>query len=102
MCEIHLNDYGTDIEVTIKNCDGSIVDISNASLQIVLVPPTDSPPIIAPMVFSTDGTDGMAYYTIQEGDINMTGTWELQVRIQFVSSFYNTSIGKLKVLRNIG
>lgn len=103
MTEIRLNDYGMNIDVIIKGTDDNVVNIGAASqIQLILVPPTDSPSLTVDMSLLTDGTDGAAYYIVQEGDFNIIGTWEVQIHIVFSSAEYHSSIGKIKVLRNIG
>lgn len=103
MCELRLNDYGTQINITVKDCDGNIVDISSAtSIKLFLSPPDNSPASEVYAEFFTDGTDGQIYYIIQDGDLYTIGTWEIQVYIYFNGSLFHTSIEKIKVLRNIG
>lgn len=98
--EIHVNDIGTQIKVTVK--DGvNVVDLSSASsIKIILHPPSGSNLEKTGSLF-TDGTDGIVYYNTISGDINQVGKWKLQVFVDFGSTEFYSDIHTFQVYRNI-
>ncbi len=98
--EIHQDDVGTKLLMTITD-NGSVVDISSAlSKEIRIVKPDDDT-IDRPAVFETDGTEGKMYYIVQSGDFNQAGYYRMQGKVIFPSGSYKTDIHKFKVHCNI-
>lgn len=98
--EIHVNDIGTKFLVTIKD-DGSIVDVSNASVILVKIRKPDDVVLAQNGILDSDGTDGKIYYTTQAGDLDQAGTYKLQVTVHLPAGTYYTDIYTFKVHCNL-
>ncbi len=98
--EIHVNDIGTIIQVTIKE-DGVAVDISSASVKRMTIVNTIGTKIDNPAVFGTDGTDGILQYITISGDLPVPGEYRIQVQLTIPSWTGNSTIGKFEVLGNL-
>ena len=102
MNEIHESNYGWTANFTIKDQDGSPVDLSGSnSVQIVFTRPNNSGSFTRDATFTTDGVDGNIYYVDQENEIVETGTWQMQAVVTWSSSVLRSNIEKFKVLRNL-
>jgi len=102
MTEVHVDDYGWMLSLSIRDDDGSLMDISYADLvEIIFTKPNNTGNIVRTAQFINDGTDGAIYYVIEEGDIDETGTWQIQVQIKGSTSELRSNIDKLKVYRNL-
>lgn len=98
--EIHVDDIGTQLIVTIKD-DGVPVDVSLASsIQIVITKPNTSK-MVKTATFYTDGTDGLIYYTSILGDFDSAGVYEIQGIVNLSGGTYHSSISTFKVYRNL-
>lgn len=103
--EVHFNDIGTVILVTVNDCvNGTVLplDVSTATdLDIILRSPSGSV-YTKTAVLNTDGTDGKIKYTSVDGDFNEIGVWKVQVRIEFsVNSIFKSDIGTFRVFENL-
>lgn len=77
--KIRLNDVGTILEYTVIDETNTPQNIASATIkQIIFVKP-DSSTLTKDMSFSTDGSDGILRYVIEEGVINVQGVWKYQV-----------------------
>lgn len=100
-CGIHINDIGTEIRITITDCNGVAIDISNAtSLNLFFKKPSGES-ITKTGSFVTDGSDGLIKYIVQSGDINEIGTWKIQVEITANNGTWSSSFESFKVHRNL-
>ena len=98
--EIHKDDFGTIFRATIR--DGSvIVDISTTNNKEFTFQKPDCSSLAVSGVFLTDGTDGIMQYTTVEGDLDQAGNWQIQGKVIFASSSWNTNVHKFKVHENI-
>ena len=102
--EIHIGDVGTTIRITIQDVDStgvsSVLDVSNATVNIILGKP-DGTSISRATSYVTDGTDGLVQYITQAGDIDLQGTWSIQVQVNTLSGSWKSSVGTFKVYSNI-
>lgn len=100
-CGIHLNDIGTVIQITITNCAGTAIDISNATdIDFIFKKPSGTS-ITRTGAFSTDGTDGVVEYTLIAGDMDEVGTWKIQVNITAPNGTWSSCFESFKVHRNL-
>ena len=98
--EIHVNDVGTRLIITIKE-SGSAVDISSAtSLQIVIKSP-DTTTSTKNASLYTDGTDGKITYILTSGDVSVSGRYKIQAIVQIDGGTYYSSIYTFKVHCNL-
>lgn len=98
--QIHQNDIGTRLVVTVLD-DGSAVDISTAtSLQIILRKP-DNTVLTKSAVIYNNGSDGKMAYTTVDGDLDTLGNYKIQGKVEIDGGTYYTSLGSFKVHCNI-
>lgn len=102
--EVHFNDIGTVILVTINDCVSgtlTVLDVSTAAtLELVLKSPSGSASTNTASLY-TDGTDGKIYYTTADGDLNEVGTWRIQVNIGIGGGTFRSDVGTFKVFENL-
>jgi hypothetical protein len=81
--EIHVGDVGTALIAVFHEADGSIKNISTATLlQIILTNPEGTSTTYT-ATLTTDGTDGQAQYvTASTSDLSMAGFWWLRGYIE--------------------
>ena len=98
--EIHENDIGTKLIITIID-NNEIVDLSSAlALDVYIRKPNDT--ILSRIgTLETDGTDGKLYYIIVAGDIDEAGMYKLQCRITLPNGVFYSSIVTFKVHCNL-
>ena len=103
--EIHLDDIGTVIEVTItdKNSDGTatVLDISSATVTELIFKKPSGTVVTQTAGFTTDGTDGKIQYITIAADIDEFGTWHLQARIVMPSGTWKSDVGHFVVASNL-
>ena len=112
--EIHLSDFGTQFQFTIRDQDSNIVDVSNSSIKQVtfLVPPgvilnplfpanPNNNTFTRNLGFLTDGTDGICTYTIQSGELNTPGLWAFQCFVVGPSGAWNSDVTQFRILENL-
>ena len=98
--EIHKDDVGTKFVVKIQ--DGNdIVDLSAATQKQILFLKPSTGTITGTASFLTDGTDGILTYTAVTGDLDETGDWFLQARLDFGSSMFRSNKEPFEVFGNI-
>ena len=66
--EIHKNDIGTRLEITVMD-GSSAVDISGATTKQIKLEKPGGSTVAKDGTFTTDGSDGKIYYVTQEGDL---------------------------------
>jgi len=99
--EIHLNDIGTVIRVTLYD-GSSVVDVSNASTLQLLFKKPDNTLLTKTAVLTGDGTDGQVQYITVAGDLNVMGKWAVQARIVDISSNeWKSSVSTFRVHDNL-
>lgn len=100
--EIHLNDIGTILEVTIRDCD-DILDISGAITKQIILRKAIKPYTVVTKsaAFKTDGTDGILTYTTIDGDLDEIGNWKLQAVVELPTGKWSSDITGFKVYDNL-
>lgn len=99
--EIHLNDIGTVFELSIKDSDGSAVDITTAtSLKVIFLKPdgTLDPKTVAAY---GAGTNGVIRYTTIADDLDQIGKYKLQAQVAVATGTWKSNIQSFKVLDNL-
>ena len=77
---INEDDFGHIGKLTCKE-DGSAADISTyTTKQFVMTDPAGAA-TIKTAAFDSDGSDGILKYTLIDGDIDLSGNWQVQARI---------------------
>lgn len=98
--QIHINDIGTELIVTIKD-DGAVVDISGASTMTIVIKKPDGESLTKTASLYTDGTDGKMEYITQSGDIDQAGLYKIQGIVVLDSGTFHTSISSFQVHCNL-
>ena len=102
--EIHYNDIGTVILVTVKDCvsgTSTVLVLSSAtSLEIIFKSPSGTSTTQTASLY-TDGTDGKIFYTSVDGDFNVVGTWRIQTKIGIGGGTFRSDVGSFKVYENL-
>ena len=102
--EVHYNDIGTVILVTIKDCvsgTATALDVSAAStLELILQSPSGLSST-KNASFNTDGSDGKIKYTSVDGDFNEVGTWRIQAKVVLGDGTFRSDVGTFKVYENL-
>lgn len=102
MQEIHVDDYGWTIYIDVKDQDENPSDLTLVeSVQVSFFKSNNVGPVLRDASFVTDGSDGKIYYTVQDGDIDEPGTWQMQVVVTASSYVLRSNIVKFKVFRNL-
>tara|TARA_R110000751_G_scaffold28193_1_gene73808 strand:- start:362 stop:670 length:309 start_codon:yes stop_codon:yes gene_type:complete len=97
--EIHVNDIGTTFQLTFKD-DGSVVNISSATITIMLQGPDDTTLSKTGVLVNT-GTDGKAKYVTVSGDLATPGTWKLQGKLVIGATAYYSDVHTFMVHKNL-
>jgi len=98
--EIHANDVGTQLVVTVKD-DGAIVDISSATSLIIVLKKPDQTTQNKTAILYSDGTDGKMTYSTILGDLDQPGNYKIQGIVHLSGGTYYTSIGSFRVHCNL-
>lgn len=104
-CEIHAGDIGTVFEIALKDCsvDPPVpVDLTGVTtIEIIFKKPLKGKLTKTGVVVNPPGTDGLINYTTIEGDLDVVGNWEIQVRVVFPTSTRSSDIDTFAVHPNI-
>ncbi|MFC1709488.1 hypothetical protein ACFL2J_05510 [Candidatus Omnitrophota bacterium] len=85
--EIRQGDYGYDIIFTVKNPDGTVVDLSTATEIKIFVATVDTyRNILNGDCVVTDGVNGKCKYSVVTGDFEDIGNYYGALRITFPAS----------------
>lgn len=98
--EIHENDVGTKLLVTITD-DGQVVDISSALALSIFIKKPDGTILSRSGTLETDGTDGKMYYITIAGDLDVAGNYKLQGQVVLLTGSYYTNTVQFKVHCNL-
>lgn len=104
--EIHVGDIGTVFELTIKDEENDIVDISSqSSMEIVFQKPNHTIVTKNAELVNT-GTDGKVQYVTVAGDLDIAGVspkphWALQAVVVLPAGIWNSDIRKFDVHPNL-
>jgi len=101
----HVNDIGTRFRVTVNDTDSTggttVANISTASTKTFIFGRPDGSTFNKTAVFVTDGSDGLLEYATVDGDLNVAGTWSLQVYVVTSAGSHYSNIGNFKVFDNL-
>jgi hypothetical protein len=98
--DIHLNDFGTQFLVTVKDQDDAPIDASGATIRFYFLKP-DKTTLTKTGSLYTDGTDGQVYYTAESGVLDDVGGWQLQVRVHKTGQQFSSDVESFKVCPNL-
>ena len=98
---LHINDYGTVFNITIKDQDDVVVDLSTGSGSIITFFPPHQDSFSRTPVMPNGGTDGLLRYTIQSGELSQAGIWSISAEIITPSGHFYSNVPEFRVLCNI-
>ena len=103
MANLQVGIIGTSIRVTIRDQDGTVVDLSTTSTrQLYLKKPE---PIGSTLIKTASlvggGTGGIMEYLTISGDIDTPGKWQLQAAYVNSAGTWRTNVVDLPVLPNL-
>lgn len=98
--EIHVDDIGTILKVTLKENDVP-VDVSTATLKEITIVTSAGVKTTYTADFSTDGTDGNIQYITAAGNLPVPGEYHIQAEIQMPSWSGKSNIGTFPVVDNL-
>ena len=104
--EIHVGDVGTKLRIKVYDVDvdGNEVlldELASATDMILRVEKPDKTTAEFDMEFETDGSDGIAVYITQEGDIDQSGGWKFQGIFTLPDGKWSSNVVKKKVFPNL-
>lgn len=79
---IHVDDIGTVFTATVED-SGVVVDISTATEVLFLFKPPRGSVDSRTGVLVGGGTTGLVKYVIVSGDLDVAGTWTVQIKVTF-------------------
>jgi len=97
---VAVGSYGQTIQITLKDLDGNIQDVSAyTGTRTALAKSDDGRKTAnAAISFNTDGSDGVVQWSWASGDIDRPGDWELQLVLNSGSARVKTYIAKMPVI----
>jgi len=99
---LYKNDYGFDLDFTLKDSDGAALDLTNATavtFKMVKINGTITK-VTGDCTIDEPKTLGTCSYTVQEGDLDEVGEFNYQIQITTASSLITCNPQeKINVLR---
>jgi len=103
--QVHVNDIGTIFRVTVYDTTSTgsttVADISLATTKTFTFKRPDGTTFDKTAVFTVAGADGDIQYISVDGDLDVSGTWNLQAYVATPAGNWNTSVGTFKVHENL-
>ena len=87
---IRVGDTGTRIEVQVLQADGTVVDLTGATLKQIIIRRPDGTLLTATADFVTDGTDGLLEYFTTATDFTAAGLAHLQAKVTLPAGTWTT------------
>ena len=101
MADIHKDDIGTIFEVTIKDQDAAIINLSGASTKQIRFKPPSGSRKDKTASFKTNGTDGILTWTTIANDLDVVGAWQIQAYVILAGGTWYSDIGTFTVVENL-
>lgn len=101
MAGVHVGDTKTRFQLTIKDETNQVVDLADATTTELYLFKPDGSTIVRPLTKFTDGTDGILFYDVEAGDLDIPGLWRYQAHIVLPTGEKHTSILSVRVLENL-
>lgn len=99
--DLHVDDIGTRIIVTLVDSDDQPVDLSDTTLRQFLIRKPSGTIVTATATFVTDGTDGQLQYITISTTFSEAGFYKLQVYIEEDSNRWHTDKTTFRVYPNL-
>jgi hypothetical protein len=98
--DLYVGDVGFFFDRTVM-VNGVAADISEATVKEYLFGRPDTTCFAKTPSFVDDGTDGELRYVTQAADIDMSGSWKLQVHVTTPTLEFHSQITNFEVGRNL-
>jgi hypothetical protein len=99
--QICVGDKNVDFVITITE-DCVAIDISGATSKLIYFTKPSGEVLTKTSSFVTDGTDGLIHYQTIDGDLDESGVWKIQARIELPGGgSHGTPIKTFKVYCNL-
>ena len=99
---IHENDIGTKFDLTIKDENDDVVDVSEATTkQIIFQKPDEATNLAKPATFITNGIDGGIRYVSVALDLTPNGKWTCQAYVVTPGGTWCSNIKTFIVYKNL-
>jgi hypothetical protein len=98
--KIHVTDIGTVFQVTIYD-GATLVDLSSTTNIDFIFRKPDKSIVTRTASLYTDGVDGIVQYVMQEGDLDLKGSWKMQAELTFPEGQWWSDIIQFKVYPNL-
>jgi hypothetical protein len=99
--EIHVEDIGTAVRLTLLDEKSLPLDVSAAVALDFTFLTASRRKFTVPAALVTDGKDGAVEYVVQDGDLDVAGPWKLQARVTFVNARWSSNIVSFQVSGNL-
>jgi len=98
---IRLGDIGTAFEIGLTE-DGNQFSIADAlTVKQIKFKKPDGTTVTKAASFTSDGSDGLLRYVTVDGDLDMTGAWQMQAYVEKLSWQGHSEIHYFHVHRNL-
>ncbi len=94
---IHIGDFGTIFKFTVLDQDGEALNVSTASGITFIFEKPDTSQVEKDGNIFTDGKDGIVFYTLESGFIDVAGYWKTQVRTTLPTANWLSTVVRFKV-----
>ena len=101
MADIHKDDIGTIFEITLKDQDNAVIDLSGATTKEIRFKPPSAARKDKSASFKTDGSDGILTWTTISNDLDSIGAWQLQGYVVLSGGTWYSDIGNFTVVENL-
>ena len=100
MREVHKYQIGLQFRITLSDSD-VVVDLSNYTTHQMIFRKPSGEILTKTASLYTDGTDGILYYTSIDGDLDETGTWQVQCQLTNAVESHRSDIASFRVYGNL-
>ena len=95
-----VGEIGNTLLLTVNDGDGVAIDLSTATSKQIKFKRDDKTEFTKNLSFYTDGSDGVVYYEIEDGDLSVRGFYEYMLLFTLSSGdVIKTKIATFNVLR---
>lgn len=106
--EFHVEDIGTVIEFEVRTGRNTVLDLSELCFCEVYFMRPDGSCFVRSAQFlpaedslEPEGANGVLFYILQNGDLDVPGNWHMQIAIGFISSSWSSSVVPFVVFPNL-
>ena len=99
--KVFIGDTGTNIILTIKNQDDTVIDVSTATTHEIKMRRAAGTKVTKTSSFTTDGTDGKIQFTSLATDFSVRGVYKFQAHIVDGGADYHTTIYEQEVFETL-